>query len=330
VIVRSTRTHPAAAQPIHIWHRCHACGATPIPGRRFDCRTCPAGPDNSLCEPCHALFAEGRLAHPAPNSLAASLSISTHQFTAAEGTPRDAFDHWLRVEQPLDSAPTIGERFVVRPEFRARQATFWGSYAFVMVHEGRQLVVTALHVMDELAKSVGVDCTDENASYTGRELPNVVDDVVLYDVFADNWVFAELGSARPMLVLPDARVGSQEPYCQADIAAFVADPRTGLSAAPLAQASPEVGEPIWLVVNTGASRHGRTLAAVVVERTELTMIFRFAPGTAIPRFTSGAPLVNRWGEVVGINVGGGVVDEYPHGHAVHAHNIQRQLARGRP
>src|SRR5919201_3732442 len=39
---------------IHIWYRCHNCGMQPIVGQRFECQTCPSGPDNDLCEKCRA------------------------------------------------------------------------------------------------------------------------------------------------------------------------------------------------------------------------------------------------------------------------------------
>jgi hypothetical protein len=148
------------------------------------------------------------------------------------------------------------------------------------------------------SKFRGIDCSDGNMAYTGRELPHKVTSVQLYDPFAPNWMLAELGTAGDMLPLPDARIGGVEPYSQRDIAAFRVGVPTSFHPLPLAAAPPVVGESSWLAVNLGRGERGRTSQAIVVEITNETLVFRFAVAATSPPHISGAPL-NCVGEVMG-------------------------------
>lgn len=310
---------------IHLWNRCHGCGAKPIEGRRFECQTCPSGPDRDLCESCYQSFERGTVKHPASDHPASDLDATPHIFSAIPGKPRDQYLPWLAVPQSDEPAPRIPDRFAVRPVFESGRDSFFGGYAFAIAPEnpGPPLVLTALHVMDELAKSKKIDCSKD--SYTGQELPRILSRVNLYDVLAAKWMLVGLGTASSMLTLPNARTGDEEPYAQRDIAAFRADPSATLSPAKLAALPPRVGDPIWLVVNLGSGSTARTLKAVVVEQTERSLIFRYDAGTGAPRYSSGAALVNPAAEVVGINVGGGFLDGHNLGHATHVTSIRSHL-----
>ncbi len=313
------------AELINVWSRCHACGAAPIVGLRWSCQTCPAGPDNDLCEACHRSFEQGGVQHPPPEAREAP--PGRHLFRAFEGTARENVAHWLAVPWSNATAPAIPDRFVVRPEFRSGRKSFFGSYGFIVAAQGGgpTLMLTALHVLDELAKFNGIDCTIYNVAYTGAELLPCVTGVQLYDPFAPNWMRAELGAAGAMLCLPDARICPEEPFSQSDIAAFGVIASALVCPAQLAAASPAVGEPIWLVVHLGRGTRERAIPAIVVEMTEQTLIFRFAKEAPMPAYTSGAPLLNRVGEVVGLNIGGGMLDGYRIGHASHVASIRRHL-----
>jgi len=312
---------------IHVWSRCHACGAQPIVGRRFECTNCPAGPDNDLCEPCYREYERGRVEHPARESYAKlSGRVGQHSFRARDGVFPGRFESWLTVPWTGANFPTVPDRFVVRPEFRVGRESFFGPYAFVVdAEDGDQpLVLTALHVMDELIKHIGLDCTAQNLTYTGEELPGAVTEVGLYDVFAPNWMAAELGSAGSMLVLPEARVGEEEPISDRDVAAFRAFQSARVRAGRLAMETPHPGEPVWLAVRTPSSS-SRTIPAVVVEATDRTFIIRFANSQEVAPHSSGAPLLDRDGAVVGINVGAGWFGGQRFGHANHQRSIRRHL-----
>jgi hypothetical protein len=310
---------------IHIWNRCHACGLAPITGLRFTCQTCPAGADTDLCEACYRQFEQGQLKHPPTEAREAP--ASRHVFRAFEGVERQQLVPWLAVPWCNAPAPTVPDRFVVRPEFRSGRESFFGSYAFVIAAEdgGAPLIVTALHVLDEVAKFRNVDCSDNNPGYSGRELPSHITAVRLYDPYTANWVLSELGSAGEMLHLADARICGVEPYSQRDVAAFRTLPASRIQPLQLANALPVAGEPVWLAANLGRGVRERTLQAVVVEVTDETFVFRFAYPTTLPPYTSGAPLINSVGDVIGVNVGGGVLDGYRFGHAVHVASLRRQF-----
>ena len=179
--------------------------------------------------------------------------------------------------------------------------------------------------MDEIVKKKGIDCTDRNKDYTGREVPAVISGVDIYDVFADNWMTAHLGSAGPMLVLPGARLGDEEPYSVRDIAAFWIKDAGDLNPAPLADHAPVVGDPVWLAARREENNGNRTYKAVVVEINHHSMVFKYEASGEIPKYSSGAPVVNKLGEVVGIAVGGGEVLGCRVGHANHVGNIRAHL-----
>jgi hypothetical protein len=248
-------------------------------------------------------------------------------FRPFEGVAREGMLHWLAVPFAAAPAPVVPDRCVVRPEFRSGRDSFFGSYGFIVAAEdgGSPLMLTALHVLDELAKLKGIDCSANNAAYTGRELPPRITAVQLYDPFAPNWMLAELGTARAMLELPEARLCAEEPKSQRDVAAFRVVAPAPFRLARLAATPPIVGEPIWLAANLGRGASGRTILAVVVEITDETLVFRFAPEVSMPTYTSGAPLLNRVGEVLGINIGGGTLDGQTLGHACHVGSIRRHL-----
>ena len=316
----------------HVWHRCNACDARPIIGRRFECLTCPAGPDSDFCESCYELFKAGQMQHPRPETIGSQPDSSPHSFRVIEGqySYQDCVP-WLTVAQPVIRSPEVPERFVVRPEFRSGRESFFGTYGFaVELESGERLVLTALHLLDEILKKESIDCSPSNFRYTGEELPHVINETRLYDPYEAKWMLSRLGTAGPMLVLPHARVGEEEPYSQHDIAAFRADPAARISYGRLADRPPDVGDPIWLAARSSQGSAGRTIAAVVVEQTERTLIFRYEKAASVPLLTSGAPLIDHQGRVVGINIGSGWVEGYRTGHAHHVGSIRKHLGTAGP
>jgi hypothetical protein len=313
---------------IHVWKKCHECDAEPIVGTRFECQTCPAGSDNDLCENCYQKFLDGKLRHPTLRSRGDFVNKERHTFLPCDGRTCEEYFPWLSIPADQRCAPSLTGRFVVRPEFRCGVKSYFGSYAFV-AHcnsHAEPLVLTALHVMDELIKCEGVDCSPTNNSYSGEELPKLVSRVILYDVLADQWMFHEIGTARCMLALREARVGVEEPLSYRDIAAFKADPSPYISPCILATHPPCLGEPVWMVARAITGRDS-LVPAVVVRVTENMLVFRFSR-VDVPPNTSGAPLINGEGEVVGINVGGGMFESYRFGHANHAGSMRLHLEEG--
>ncbi len=312
---------------IHLWHHCHQCEARPIVGKRFHCESCPDGPDNDLCEPCYEKYLKGAVTHPPPDTPADLAGIKDHRFDSLEGKPAGLYDSWWEVDHPEVPAPSVPDRFVVRPLFTAGMDSVIGGYGFLVRVEGGPgpILLTALHIMDEMIKNKGIDCSDANEGYTGRELPAVITEVGIYDVFAPNWMMEHLGSAGPMLVLPDARAHDEEPYSYRDIAAFRVRDASGLNPVALASQAPRVGDPVWQVAQSEKKKGKGLFKAVVVEVTDRSMVFKFDSRDEELKYTSGSPYVNKDGEVVGISVGGGEFKGQKLGHANHVENIRRHL-----
>ena len=317
------------SEPVHLWYQCHHCGARPIEGTRYTCTACPVGPDNDLCENCYGRYLRGEISHPAEHSFGAALEIREHPFASSEGRPLGEYLPWLKVAHPAAADPPVPDGFVLRPELRCGDESYLASYAFAVEvpDEASPLVLTALHVMDELIKKKGVDATAANTGYTGRELPDLSTKVVLYDPFAERWILAEVGEAGPMLVLPDARTDDEEPFSHRDVAAFRARGRGGLVPGRLAARRPRVGDPVWLAARHEGAK-GRTAKAVVVESTAETLVYRYEDPERPVRYSSGAPVLDREGAVVGVNAGGGWLEGRRLGHANHVESLRRHLERG--
>ena len=317
-----------SSTPCHIWSRCHGCDTAPIVGQKFECLTCPDGPDCDLCERCYSLYRSGRLKHPPPGSFAAAVSSSEqreHHFRSVAGRTADDAVAWLTVPSPGAEPPTVPNGFVLRPEFLSGQESFIGSYGFV-VKDSSLLLLTALHVMGHLSQTKGIDCSLRNGRYSGGELPAIVSGVNLYDVFAPVWMTAYVGTADSMLILPEARIREPEPYSQRDIAAFLVPANAHLAPLGLASRLPKAGEPVWLAAPHRGSPSMRTREAVVVEASASTLIFRYAGSQEIPPSASGAPLLNQAGEVVGINIGAGTFENHKFGHGNHVASVRGHLA----
>ncbi len=317
------------APTIHLWNHCHHCGQDPIIGLRYECQTCPIGPDADFCSACHALIQQGAIAHPSSkHSLAHETIGQVHRFIAHEGTSSAPLAGWLEVPVPVAAAPSLANGAVVRPEFCVGFESSFASYAFSVYNptDGRPLLLTAIHVMDELLRKQGVDAHGDNAAYSGRELPAKLTHVNLYDVFAANWMLSFLGKTGRMLVLPGARLRDPEPRSDRDIAAFAIDDPSGLAPLQLSAAPPSPGDPLWLAASFGGGHSQRLFKAVVVEVWDQGMIFRYEDEADGPKYTSGAPLLDSKGQVAALNVGGGRYGGKRFGHGNHVANIRSHLA----
>lgn len=309
------------SETIHVWSRCHNCGLNPIVGPCFRCETCPLGPDSDLCSTCHEGYRIGRVVHPVESVTVPKLR--THVFGCPEGARAATLAPWLSVPRYSFPAPPVPSGFLVRPEFLTGHQSVFGGHAFVALYGSQAILLTALHVMDELIKSKGLDATARNTSYTGAELPAHVTAVRLYNLLEKPWALHELGTAGPMLVLPHARTADDEPFSFRDIAAFRVPHQRGLQPIPLATREPKPGDPVWL---TGAMPDGtRTRRAVCVEVTARTFIFRYEEAKEVPKYCSGAAILDKDGEVVGINTGLGRFGGHEFGHAVPPSSIRAHL-----
>lgn len=312
---------------VHVWSRCHNCGTDPIYGPCFRCETCPAGPDVDLCSKCHGDYLSGKVRHPAPDSTRLPESAARHEFKMLKGNSPEALISWLRIPCPQMKAPEVPRGFLVRPEFCSGQYSVFSTYGFITQDRGGPILLTALHVMDELIKHKRIDSTQRNRNYSGTELPHEVTSVRLYDVLDVRWMLRPIGEAGPMLVLPNARTGDDEPFSWRDIAAFTVAPMHTLTPIRLAETEPRPGDALWLAARM--TDECRTRRAVCVENTERTLLFRFDEMKTATTATSGAAILDRHGSVVGIHVGRGRFEREEFGHANPLGSIRKHLATAR-
>lgn len=311
---------------LHIWHHCYNCKIAPLDGIRYHCEVCPAGPDNDLCAACYQLYLAGGIDHPSKDSFhIARDDTQQHRFIPVEGLQGERYEPWLEI-QPITETPAVPEvldGFLLRPEFCSGTYSSFGGYSFVVETGRGLLLLTALHVLDEFCKAKRIDISVSNSHYSGRELPEAISKVNLYNVLTDKWMLNLIGEAGTALELPGARGDEEEPYSYNDICAFRVPPNPALRPARLAEITPGVGSTIWLAVKTDDGSNLKE--AVVVESTERSFIFRYTDPGDFPKYTSGAPFLDADGRVVAINVGAGRYNGLRFGHANHVDSIRQHL-----
>jgi len=114
-----------------------------------------------------------------------------------------------------------------------------------------------------------------------------------------------------MLLIPSAKTfGDQD--ASHDVAAFRLFEYQGPSL-DIAQTQPKSGEKIYLLARPRGEDRLRLLSAVVTRVSPNELEYAYDESGANLAGTSGAPLLNENGEVVGMNLGGGKTDGKEHG-----------------
>ncbi len=297
---------------------------SPILGSRFHCLTCGSSPDCDLCSGCYADYRAGRITHPLnPPSARAAAS---HQFRVISGTPASRYSGWLKHNDRSPALPPpVATGLVVRPEFRFASTSAFGGHGVVIRFRSQCLLLTALHVMDDVCRSCGIDAGAHNPHYRPEELPSLITSVRLYDVLRPRWMLHPLGEAGKMLVLAHARTADEEPFSSRDIAAFRIDAAGQLAPGRLAETEPQPGDPVWLVVAMPDGRRARRARVIERSTSPDSFIFRYDDAEEMPKYTSGSALLDKHGSVVGINIGLGKLDGREFGHANPLASIRAHL-----
>jgi hypothetical protein len=195
--------------------------------------------------------------------------------------------------------PTVPDGFILQPEFQTKKKTFAAGTAFVVKLEGfpRPIILSALHLIGP----AGGYPEDVPAD----KLAQVIDKVTIVDQFTGKnrmWV------SQGIITIPEAAPLGKASKA-GDIMAVWAPQNAALKPAPLAPKTPAKGEAVWVAARAGGAPATQRLHRATVALEEEGKLYYFFDN---PKFeatgTSGAPVLNIAGEVVGINIGGGVFE----------------------
>ncbi len=234
----------------------------------------------------------------------ATASGPAAEVTSREKALRAALDGFALLEPAAAAAPpgdrpspTLPAPFAARPLFTVDGEESAAGTAFAVAWQSRVLILTAHHIFGD-----GTDPTD----ITPAQLPARVKELRLADLVSGE----SLGSTTRTLHLKGAypvREKGDTYDCTGDLAAFEAQQATKLKPLPLATALPEPRERVWVACQPADSSAPPDLYPIQVlqMRDGLMLLGRHETlKESQLQATSGAPVVNAKGEVVGINIGG--------------------------
>ncbi|WP_224245600.1 trypsin-like peptidase domain-containing protein [Hyalangium gracile] len=217
--------------------------------------------------------------------------------------------------------PSVPEGFVVRPVFETEQGPLAAGTAFFVTIPGQPgpLGLTAHHLFGPAG---GLE-----RQVLAGELGRFVKAAGFRELDGQ-----ELNPAGPMVVLPSAghAPDTDEVDWSMDVAAFRAPESLAPRALRLSAKNAEVGEEVWLVAEVlgGKTASQRMHRARVATSKPRLLAYSFEDTTLVMRATSGAPVVNARGEVVGIHLAGGLVDGTLWGQAHPVESVRTHLAQG--
>ncbi len=313
-------------EDIHIWQQCSNCDLRPIIGVRYECQTCPTGPNIDLCESCYEAFTLGKITHPKHKNTYSSFPepTNTHTFKKCIGTSykSEQIQQWQSLNSENITNPKLPKGFVVRPIFNCGSNFLIGSAGFVIKYNEKLLFVTAIHVLDSIVKALNYAPTSEKS--LSSFISDKISSIDLFDIFSDNWMINMVGKADHMYDIKNAKIGDIEPYCDNDIAIFNVTECDALSPQVLASEPPKLGDRVWQAFPSTDNKH-HIHAATIVEINKESLIFKYDHKGQIMEGGSGSPLLNENGEVIGILVGGGHYDGIEYGYCNQLSNIQNHL-----
>jgi hypothetical protein len=196
-----------------------------------------------------------------------------------------------------EGPPSVPDRFVLNPTMHVEGGTFSAGRAFAVRHPdvARPVILTCLHLFGTAG---GYPSEIES-----EELPRIIKKVTFSEAFTRSKVSP---AGTGFIVIPSAaRTGVVSKA--GDIVAIWGSPQANVVTRPLVASSLASGEPVWLasplIGGTGLPRAHR---ATVMGMTQNVIRFAYDDAALELRATSGAPILNAQGEVVAINLGGGM------------------------
>lgn len=210
-----------------------------------------------------------------------------------ESLCEETVDKDKRGNRPKPEEPTIlgtnPEQAWVRPSFKGPDGRFGAGTAFVVSQDNAVFLLTAHHLFGPAG---GLD-----REYEWSEIPKLVSGASGENPLGQVSVVTEKA-----LSVKGAR-GMKGTQVNADLAIFPVKAESQVHAMPLAPTLPKVGDDVWLIGEViGSSEYKHK--AIVDQVSKEGLYYRFDNKIEL-RATSGAPIVDKKGQVVAMNLGGG-------------------------
>lgn len=194
------------------------------------------------------------------------------------------------------AAPDAASFHICRPTFEVNGETMVAGTAFTLQDpkKPRTLLLTAHHLFGEAG---GL-----SRQFAGHELPSAVSKT------ACKWFKGNRAPLKAGPALPVKNAGIFfSPGSQRDVAVFSLPAKEG-QALELAPTAAKVGDTVWLVaqLQSGAPPAVLLHKARVVQAEGAGLLYAFENAQLSIIATSGAPVVNENGKLVGVNEGGGL------------------------
>lgn len=194
---------------------------------------------------------------------------------------------------PAESSPPepmIPFRSVFEPTFKLEQRNIRVGTAFAAeIGEAKvPVIISAIHL---LGPNGGLD-----KNIPSRKIPDVLKSVTLSDAFDSE----PCGIVTKALAIPGARPSS----IKKDVMAFLPDGDADIAPLKISDTIPLPGDTVWLAapVITGAPPGQKLHRATIVKATASKLVYRYDINSLNLQGSSGAPIIDRNGEVVGINI----------------------------
>ncbi|HEX9060540.1 MAG TPA: serine protease [Clostridia bacterium] len=194
--------------------------------------------------------------------------------------------------EKASTEPVISENTILKPKFELKDKTFEAGTAFAVELEDEKvpLVLTAYHLF---GKDGGLP-----EKIPASNLPEVFEKVTFKDAYNDN----PCGECDKILKIKDA---DTNPNVNKDIVAIYFGEKLNAKRLKLSSNLPRKGEIVWLASPTILSLEPRLHKATVKSASDKMLYFEYEEKDIVLQATSGAPIINSAGEVVGLNIGGG-------------------------